>query len=81
MKRFVLKNLGAYHHPAFSSDIERIAKICADRGFEIEKSLIITTWEQYSDQMYCAGWIGLPGDDDVIFAIIKERCDIEKAND
>jgi len=53
------------HHFEYTSDIERIVKIFAERGYEISHTDAVHAWEQFSDSM-CAGWMSL-GDDDEVF--------------
>jgi len=52
------------HHFEYTSDIERIVKIFADRGYEISHQDAVRAWESYSDSM-CAGWMNLGNDDEV----------------
>jgi hypothetical protein len=53
------------HHFEYTSDIERIVKIFADRGYDISHQDAVHAWECFSDSM-CAGWMSL-GDDDEVF--------------
>ena len=55
------------HHFEYTSDIDRIVKIFADRGYEISYSDAVRAWEQYSDSM-CAGWMCL-GEDYEVFTV------------
>ena len=50
----------------YRDDCIRIAKICAGRGIFISPEQAENLWQSYSDSM-CAGWIGLPKDDDKVF--------------
>lgn len=54
------------HHFEYQSDIDRIVKIFADRGYEISHTDAVHAWEEFSDSM-CAGWMCL-GDDDEVFS-------------
>jgi hypothetical protein len=54
------------HYFEYKSDIDRIVKIFADRGYEISHTDAVHAWEQFSDSM-CAGWMCL-GDDDEVFS-------------
>ena len=63
MKRLKVKP--AYnHHFGYTSDISRIVKIFADRGYEISETDAVLAWEQFSDSM-AAGWMSLGSDDEV----------------
>jgi hypothetical protein len=53
------------HHFEYTSDIERIVKIFADRGYEISYKDAVHAWEEFSDSM-CAGWMCL-GEDNEVF--------------
>jgi hypothetical protein len=52
------------HHFEYQSDIDRIVKIFADRGYEISHSDAVRAWEQFSDGM-AAGWMSLGSDAEV----------------
>ena len=52
------------HHFEYKSDIDRIVKIFADRGYEISHTDAVLAWEQFSENM-CAGWMNLGSDDEV----------------
>jgi len=54
------------HHFEYQSDIERIVKIFADRGYEISHEDAVRAWEQYSDSM-AAGWMFLDEEDCYVF--------------
>ena len=54
------------HHMEYMSDIDRIVKIFADRGYEVSHTDAVHAWESFSDSM-CAGWMSL-GPDDEVFA-------------
>lgn len=53
------------HHFEYKSDIDRIVKIFADRGYEISESDAVRGWERYSEEWYCAGWMCLGSDEEV----------------
>lgn len=64
------------HHP-YQDDVDRIVRVYAERGIELDDSDAIQAWGEYSDQM-SAGWMCLPEKDiDVFDAIITylQRCE------
>ena len=61
-----LKVKEAHDHFEYQSDINRIVKIFADRGYEISHSDAVKAWEQHSDRM-AAGWMMLGEDDEVFY--------------
>lgn len=60
-----LKVKEAHDHFEYQSDIDRIVKIFADRGYEISHSDAVKAWEQHSDRK-AVGWMML-GEDDEAF--------------
>lgn len=52
------------------SEVLRIVKICADRGFEIDEFSARSAWSKYSRSM-CAGWMNMDENDDYVFANIQ----------
>lgn len=55
------------HHFEYTNDIDRIVKIFADRGYEISESDAVRSWEKYSKEYWCAGWLTLHETDEEIF--------------
>lgn len=53
------------NHFEYKSDIDRIVKIFADRGYEISESDAVRGWREFSS-CYAAGWMSL-GEDDEVF--------------
>ena len=51
-------------HYEYTSDIERIVKVFANRGYEISYEDAVRAWEAFSDSM-CAGWMILGSDEQV----------------
>jgi hypothetical protein len=47
-------------------DVERIVRVFALRGYEIDAMTAYHAWGRYSDAM-CAGWMMLPDDDNEVF--------------
>jgi hypothetical protein len=64
MKNLKLKKRENYYFE-FESDVKRIVRIFAERGYEISATDAENAWEQFSDSM-CAGWMML-GEDDEVF--------------
>jgi hypothetical protein len=52
------------HHFEYTSDIERIVKVFAARGYEISDTDAVHAWESFSQSM-CAGWMCLGNDTEV----------------
>ena len=65
MKKLKFKQLNS-HHWEYASDIQRIVKVFADRGYEISESDATFAWEAYSESM-CAGWMYLDQEDLYVF--------------
>ena len=59
-------------HP---EDCQRIQKIMADRGYYATIRQCDLMWRAYSDR-YAAGWLGLPEDDDGVFAEIATEFEV-----
>jgi hypothetical protein len=64
MKKLQLKQTD--HQFEYSSDVERIVRIFADRGYEITTTDAAHAWELYSDSM-AAGWMCLDDEDQYVF--------------
>ena len=56
-------------------DVKRIQSVLLVNGYEADLKDCADLWEEYSDDM-CAGWIGLPEDDEDLWMTIENR--IEK---
>ena len=54
------------HHFEYKSDISRIVRVFADRGYEISESDAVLAWELYSGCM-AAGWMYLDSSDEDVF--------------
>ncbi len=64
----------------YRSDCERIQAICAARDYDVSITDADALWSKFSDSL-CAGWLGLPDDDEDVFGSIRsylERCQIEE---
>lgn len=60
------------HNPHLDSpDVDRIVSVLSNKGFGASRPEAVWLWEQFSESM-CAGWLGLPEDDDELFASISE---------
>lgn len=57
-----------YEYYDYPSDVERIVRIFADRGYQISPQDAHRAWRAFSDSM-AAGWLIL-GDDDQVFVDI-----------
>lgn len=55
------------HHFEYQSDIDRIVKIFADRGYEISHTDAVKSWENYSEEYWFAGWLTLHETNEEIF--------------
>ena len=67
MKRLRIKNPESLRYP---EDVERISKILLEKGYWATTDQCEHLWEIYSDSL-CAGWLGLPDDDELVFKSIK----------
>jgi len=56
-----------------TDDVDRIIKICNERGYYISDTDARAAWVEYSDS-WCACWMSLGDDDDVIFNNVREYC-------
>jgi hypothetical protein len=54
------------YHYQYQTDVDRIVKIFADRGYDISDFDATKAWEQYSDSM-AAGWMHLDAEDWFVF--------------
>jgi hypothetical protein len=43
----------------YPDDVKRIVKAFINNGMEITPDDAHNAWEDYSDEVYCAGWMGL----------------------
>ena len=64
MVRLVIKD--QHRSNFYDADVTRIKKVFEDRGYEITRHDAYEAWDYYSSSM-CAGWMGLPKDDQEIF--------------
>lgn len=65
-----IKQNKAYQH-RHQSDVERIQQVCMRNGYEADLEDCAGIWDDYSD-MYAAGWLGLPDDNDELWQIIEQ---------
>ena len=54
------------HH----KDVQRIMEAARIAGYEISYTDAVWAWEEYSEQFYAAGWLGV-GDDAEILRVLK----------
>lgn len=57
------------HGEMYRGDIERIKKILIEKDYNATLTTTEMLWDKYSDSM-CAGWMGLPDDDEDVFRCI-----------
>lgn len=79
MKRLI-RNTEAteWHLHQYIDDINRIKDICLDKGFSVSNEDVCWAWEKYSKEFYCASWLTLYEDDDLIFDSIANFLKEEK---
>jgi hypothetical protein len=65
LKKLKLKKRENFYFE-FESDVKRIVRIFAERGYEISETDAENAWEQYSDSM-AAGWMCLDSEDCFVF--------------
>ena len=53
-------------------DVKRIQQVLLDNGYSSLLEDCERLWDNYSDDM-CAGWMGLPEDDEELFNILEYR--------
>jgi hypothetical protein len=58
-----------YHHRHLH-DVMTIQRVCRDNNLELSLEECADAWEDYSE-LYAAGWLGLPEEEDVLFDIIN----------
>ena len=51
-------------------DVARIVHVMADRGYAVTPAHAQRIYEAWSEEEYCAGWLGLTPDDEKLAAII-----------
>ena len=51
-------------------DVKRIQQVLLDNNYSSTLKDCAELWENYSDSM-CAGWMGLPDDDDELFGTLE----------
>ena len=54
------------------SDVERIQSCCLQHGYEADLKECADIWNNYSN-MFAAGWMGLPNDDEELWNCIIPR--------
>ena len=64
----------------YADDIERIQRVCAQRGRIISAQQAQTAWGEESESM-AAGWLGLPEDDGLLWDIVSAHLDCEHETD
>lgn len=77
MKRLVRPGLD--FEERYPSDLDRIVRVVAEAGYEIDRQTAQWAWEEYSDH-YAAGWLSLDSysDYEILFAL-QVHCDVEGA--
>lgn len=58
-----------YNRFSYPADVRRIVSVMKKYNIEITPNEAYELWDMYSDDL-CAGWIGLPDNDNKIFNII-----------
>lgn len=61
--------LNDYEGFEYFADIQRMIKVCNDRGINILPKLAKKLWNRYSDNL-CACWLYLPDSDEELFEIL-----------
>lgn len=57
----------------FPEDIDRLVRVVATAGWTITPEDAALAWETFSEDEYCASWIGLTGYEDTRLADIVIR--------
>ena len=60
-------------HEHYPEDVDRIVKVCHDKGYTITRRTAVEIWEEHSESM-AAGWLFLPDSDIQIFEIVIRYC-------
>lgn len=69
MKRLVLPPRGV----EFPDDVNRMVRVCAERGYLLDQRTAEEFWSSYSESQYAAGWLYMTGhSDDELFRILKK---------
>ncbi len=79
MKKLKLKDLKGSYHEYQKEDIGRIVFVCAQKGYLISEQTAMIAWERYSD-MFAAGWLILPNNDEHLFNDIMTITEEENEN-
>ncbi len=58
------------HGERYIDDIKRIKRILIEHDYNASLTLAEMLWDRYSDSM-CAGWMGLPDEDEEVFCCIS----------
>lgn len=77
MNKLVFKKEQHNYHQYQKEDIQRIVSVCAQKGYQISEQDAMIAWERYSD-MFCAGWLFLPKEDEHLFNDIMTIMEEEK---
>ena len=70
MKRLKLKQDQNWHMDDFKDDVDRIVRVCAERGYAITPEDACAAWERYSETL-AAGWLSLGPDDEEVYECIR----------
>lgn len=65
-------NQEKYFEHRWIDDVRRIQKVLLDNNYSSDLKDCADLWNCYSDDM-CAGWMGLPEDDEELFSILEYR--------
>lgn len=77
MKKLKFKKSKHNYHEDQKENIDRIVSVCFQRGYLISGQDAMVAWERYSD-MFAAGWLCLPKEDDHLFNDIMTIMEEEK---
>ena len=53
-------------------DINRIVRVCAEAGYDIQPTVAQQVWAQYSDDV-CLGWLSQPKSDAALLRVVLSR--------
>ena len=67
-------------HFSYPEDIRRMIEVCNKKGITITPELAEKLWDIHSES-YCAGWLILPEDDELLFEILLDCAKEYIAND
>lgn len=77
MKKLIFKQSRYDYHEYQKEDIKRMVSVCAQKGYQISDRDAMIAWERYSD-MFAAGWLCLPKEDEHLFNDIMTIMEEEK---